>query len=1024
MSRFEEQNIQADTAAALEFMLKNIELNELHDDEIKLAEKLKALCECCDSKKCKRKETDKRTSASLLHKLGKVYHRRAIHESSPSDMFCVIKSAVLYNAALFRDPPNKKAVKDDLQHLCSHILILADASNKTALLTGQVKIVKQAVLEMRERVMQKLKQIKEIPDHLNDEVSFDLQLDEILLLKKQVSQKLHGFELQKITLLQALQNQITNDFKQIMANVACFCEQVMGPAPCKFALTGMGSLARSEITPYSDFENIILLDNKVNTTDKKSYEKILQYFRWFSVIFQIILVNLQETMIPSVAIASLDWLFDDITPSGISFDGMMPHACKFPLGRQQHTKNKPFATELIKPVDEMLKYLSSEENLKNGYHLSDILTKTCFVYKDKDLFDEFENGVFKKTEQNRENVLQEVTGQVIDDLKSFATRSSLSELEFNKQFNMKRIIYRSTTLFISALGRLYNIGASSCFDIIAKLHMSDDEKCNKYAKHKLMYAVALACEIRLRWYMRRKKQKDDIDSVQILTELVGKRSTISYFQIAYALQSDLSKRLKLKRHHFYTSPSLLNLSLGHCFNDQNHVIKMLKGQKRANLSQRLLDFHECLTILEEQTAETFIVSKQISKVYLTDETSSIWKQLQKLGLFMFRANAYDDAVEFFRQSTKLLQQELLEENSLTMEMESIQKNIASNYRRMGCSLTYLKEIKEAQNCYKNALRSLNSLPRPTAPDVELEVAKIIGSRGWTTNHASLWEWEEFSKDSEKTPLPLEKLQSAKKDLLDSVAIMEQVSAGIHYSYELSQAYEDLGNCCKSMDELDESNEYLKRALKKKEKISVDVETDRSVAAVIGRLGELQTKLNQHDEAKLYFTKALEIAIRSSQDLHSDHAVSSALTNFGYCLLMKEQKTLTEIDIAKLCLIQSWQIGKRIAIDTNSDPNVSFTIKLLSLSFSSKLKLKESSSDSKSNFNVTQNMDVDESFNSLNSAEQSSKSKPNCIHNSKVDHSQPKKLKRKLEEKVIFSGESRSTKNEAASASTSAYKKMR
>ena len=51
-----------------------------------------------------------------------------------------------------------------------------------------------------------------------------------------------------------------------------------------------------------------------------------------------------------------DWFYDVVTPRGISFDGMMPHACKFPLGRQQHTKDKQFTTELIKPVSEMLEY--------------------------------------------------------------------------------------------------------------------------------------------------------------------------------------------------------------------------------------------------------------------------------------------------------------------------------------------------------------------------------------------------------------------------------------------------------------------------------------------------------------------------------------------------------------------------------------------------------------------------------------------------------------------------------------------
>jgi len=133
----------------------------------------------------------------------------------------------------------------------------------------------------------------------------------------------------------------------------------MGKPPCEFAVAGMGSLARNEITPYLNFEHIIILCKLSN------YEPHLEYFRWFSVIFHVIVLNMKETIIPSLNITSLNdensilgnWYFDAITPRGVSFDEMMPHACKFPLGRTQHTKNKPFQTELIKPVSEMIKYL-------------------------------------------------------------------------------------------------------------------------------------------------------------------------------------------------------------------------------------------------------------------------------------------------------------------------------------------------------------------------------------------------------------------------------------------------------------------------------------------------------------------------------------------------------------------------------------------------------------------------------------------------------------------------------------------
>jgi len=40
----------------------------------------------------------------------------------------------------------------------------------------------------------------------------------------------------------------------------------------------------------------------------------------------------------------------------------------------------------------MLEYLSSEADLKNGYHLADILTKSCFVFGNEQIFQQFING--------------------------------------------------------------------------------------------------------------------------------------------------------------------------------------------------------------------------------------------------------------------------------------------------------------------------------------------------------------------------------------------------------------------------------------------------------------------------------------------------------------------------------------------------------------------------------------------------------------------------------------------------------
>ena len=158
-----------------------------------------------------------------------------------------------------------------------------------------------------------------------------------------------SYEKQKVILIRQLQNYITVCYTKIMAELAKHCYRIMGDAPYRFALIGMGSLARKKMTPYSDFEHIIVLDdedtNKCTQTEMENL--IIPYFKWFSVVFHIIIINLQETILPSVAIPSLNdfyteanennWFFDVITTRGISFDGLMPQACKLPMG----DKNQP-----------------------------------------------------------------------------------------------------------------------------------------------------------------------------------------------------------------------------------------------------------------------------------------------------------------------------------------------------------------------------------------------------------------------------------------------------------------------------------------------------------------------------------------------------------------------------------------------------------------------------------------------------------------------------------------------------------
>ena len=491
-----------------------------------LASKLKKLCDA------KGREINPKQSAPILHKLGLIYKEK------DSDKLSLIQSAALLVAAQIRDPERTQQLRQELEDLWCMVLSKATKKrHKTVELQNISCKVRKQVREMRSLVKNTL---NEIPILHCSGLSFD---------------ELTQQEKHKIDCIENLQETISTEYKSLMNQIGSICVDVLGSAPlsCRFALVGMGSLARKDVTPYSDFECIIVLEEGIQL--HPDYEEILEYFRWFAVIFQIIVITLGETLLPSVAIPCLndfyvdggDWFYDDFTPSGISFDGYMPHACKTPLGRQLPTENKPWKTELIKPVNEMLKYLSSEQDLKNGYHLADILTQTCYVFGDKDLYDEFASGVqveMNEQRQNEDEFYAAINSQMINDAAKFdAIVDLLSFVFLPSEANVKRVFFRGITTYLSAMAKYHGLPPSSSFQFIDGLH--DVGFLSKVDQHYFRYGLAIACELRLKVYARRQKQAEklklypatDALSVMDIFEMIGKKCIVDFFAIANTVQN-------------------------------------------------------------------------------------------------------------------------------------------------------------------------------------------------------------------------------------------------------------------------------------------------------------------------------------------------------------------------------------------------------------------------------------------------------------------------------------------------------
>ena len=855
---------------------------ERYEDEFSLALQMKETC--CDELG---KETNSAKAAEILHQIGLIYRKR-----SP-DKIALIKSAGLLNAAIVRNPSNVAQIKSDLSNLCRHILKTSNAKNQTADLIGISEQVKTLVTELRLEVNELLK--SKVPKIL-----------EVSPKTKQIT-----LRKQKTMNIQELNKLIAHRYKRIMAELSQYCEDVIGKPPCEFAIAGMGSLAREEITPYSDFEHIILL------LDDKHYESYLDYFRWFSVIFHIVVLNVQETIVPSLNIACLngkdfslgDWYYDGITPRGISLDGMMPHACKFPLGRQQHTKKKQFTTELIKPVNEMLDYLSSEADLKNGYHLADILTKTCFVFGNESIFKQFANGVQNyHDKKSQTDTINDIKKQIKQDLNNFSTRFRLSKLKSQHTINIKQLVYRSTTIFISALARKHKISANSCFDIIDE--MAKSSLITQNTAEKLKFSIAIACEMRLRVYMDKKSQCDNAinlkqDGIEKFLNIVGAACTINYFQIAYCLQCEVAKQLNFSKLHFYTDSHLINITIGLAFGIKDLIVFSEDSQKTTwNPSE--FNFDASIEQLESKMKMNSVkkfksfgrkffqnmpnIFRDISASF-SNQTDLNPQQIKSVADCLNSAEIFDEALEFYKQ--------LLDIYERKSKDNKRDYDIAWANQEIGSCLFRLNEPAEALSFLQRALEIKENLLHDVNRD--RNIATTLHNIGKC--HIDLYDYNEALTNLNRA-LEIEQNTTQNADTDRGVA------ATLHA----------IGRCHIDLHNYDEALTNLNRALEIGQNTTQNADTDRDIAVTLHTIGRCHIDLHNYNKALTNLNRVLEIEQNTTQNADTDRDIAVTFHTIGRCHI-----DLHNYDEALTNLNRALKIKQNTTLNADTDRDIAVTL---------------------------------------------------------------------------------------------------
>ena len=780
------------------------------DDENSLVEELRGLC----NKDGSEKEENLKETAKIFHKLGCIYANKAMVEKNQK--ICFIQSTVLLNAALSksRDPENVNFLSD-LNTVCSKILELAGAKKQSheVNLVKVSNLVSQEISDMREYTKNQLDSIPAIPDVTGEELK---------RLKEQ-----------KVKQVQQTQEGVSQKFQEIMKIVANHCVNVLGKPKCGYALTAMGSLARREVTPYSDFENVILLP------DLDHKQEVFEYFRWFAVIFQIILINLKETIIPSVCIPTLNnfidpnrpeqnWFYDKFTTRGISFDGLMPYASKCPLGRPFQTEKCDFTTELIQPVSKMVKFLELDTAIKEGYHLADVLSTTAFVCGDESIYESFSQKSQGMLDQQRQltSWINQLADQVEEDRRSFEIWNSLASLHNKASSNMKRIVYRSTTIFISSLGKFYGLDVFSGFKIIEDLQKKDIFTIAD--AEELSFAVALACEIRLRMYMSRGGQSDDLMKtvsgekyVSELYKLVGERSTLEYYHITYALHEALPdfrdkerpQRLPLRKalfvipaihyflHEYEKSVESFRSDLE--LSDQSNDLKVYAWfrighafLKREKFQEARCEFERVIDLLS-RTPE------------VTDRDFYYRRSLVAVGDCYRNVKDYEEALSCY-QKAPISNDDLTELN-----------NLAVVHLR-------LKHYAEAKSTFELAVALVKKSKRP--------------DKDWLaflTHNVGRCHYEQGE------------FHTALEKMLDSLDLRMELFYGKPDSSFAHNLY-NIGRCYLQLHRLDEAVENIKKALKMHEELPDTISRNTAIADCLHHLGLSEIEQQQYASALRHF----------------------------------------------------------------------------------------------------------------------------------------------------------------------------
>ncbi|XP_078695710.1 uncharacterized protein LOC144924457 [Branchiostoma floridae x Branchiostoma belcheri] len=687
---------------------------------------------------------------------------------------------------------------------------------------------------------------------------------------------------------------IRNLFHRIAADRATFlknfideCVSIIGQPPCKYAFIGLGSHTTELVTPYSDLEFAVLVEEGKDSEETKTYFRNLTHYLHLKII------SLGETILPAMGVKSLNdfyspnpeasWFYDSITPRGMSFDGVMPWACKTPLGRQRTMSKEPL--ELIQTPRNMARFQHENVAVAEGYHLSNVLRNACLIAGDKALVDAYLGLVDRTLAQTGEHSTS--SGDLIaEDMGKFKIGLSSSIM------NVKQGIYRFPGIAIQNIALVLGISAMSVWDIIEA--MERQHHVSRDTAHNLYVLVSISAELRLRTYLCNGGQRENMSALIAVDTETGGTSSVDtaissvfhipnqnmlfrYYYTAFPLREMTAKSSEHWRDILLTSamldstPYIRGLIYA---NFCNYTMAENELEKALNYT-RVHEPQKFLTVLSNLANVRCDSANHEEAIRSNEVVLSTWKEVKSLNiscpewfeitgvLAIHNLGRLHTELSNYKEAIKFHEQEIVECRRICRQHADHQA-IACALSLAGGTWLRLGDYRKAITYQEEALEMTKRVLVPKEHTVSPVIASLLNNLGYT--------WRKLGHRRKAIVL------------LEQALHMKKTIYGYDTAHpEIASSLENLGSVWGELGDLKKALSCYETALKLY-RLAYGIETDHPhISTLLTSIGESWRCLGDYRKAITLHHQALSMHKRIYGSVKAHPDIARSLNCLGNAL---------------------------------------------------------------------------------------------------------------------------------------------